>query len=74
MAGDDGAGAALVACPERAALTQSDTASVRSKVVGVRLTEAEYASLVAIAAERHMSPPEVLRLSWFLVERLETSR
>lgn len=66
--------AALIAHSEPAALTQSDVAATRTKVVGVRLTEAEYASLVAIAAERHMSPPEVLRLSWFLVERLETSR
>lgn len=71
MAGDDGAGAALVACPERAALTQSDTASVRSKVVGVRFTEAEYDALAAVAAERGLSIPEVLRLSWSLIERME---
>lgn len=65
--------AASVARSEPAALTQPDSGSVRTKVVGVRLTEAEYDALAAVAAVQGVSIPEVLRLSWFLVERLETS-
>jgi hypothetical protein len=65
--------AASVARSEPAALTQPDSASVRTKVVGVRLTETEYDALAAVAAVQGVSIPEVLRLSWFLIERLETS-
>lgn len=66
-------GAASIARSEPAALTQPDTAAARTKVVGVRLTEAEYDALAAAAAVQGVSIPEVLRLSWFLIERLETS-
>jgi hypothetical protein len=73
MAAHEPQSAASVARPERAPLTQPDTAAARTKVVGVRLTEAEYDALSLVAAVQGVSIPEVLRLSWFLVERLETS-
>jgi hypothetical protein len=45
--------------------TKSFHAEARTKVVGVRMTEAEYAELQAAAERFHTSPPEMLRTTWF---------
>jgi hypothetical protein len=63
----------MLARPEPAALTQPDVVATRTKVVGVRMTEAEYERLAELAALRGVSCPEALRLAWSLIEHLETS-
>lgn len=65
--------AALIARSEPALISADAAGCVPSKAVCVRFAPAEYERLAAVAAEQGVSIPEVLRLSWFLVERLETS-
>lgn len=65
--------AATIASSEPALISVPALAGTPSKAVCVRFSPAEYERLKAIAAERHLSIPEVLRLSWFLIERLEAS-
>lgn len=60
--------AASIARPEPVALTQPGVAPTRTKVVGVRLTEAEYAELLAAAERFHTSAPEMLRTTWFALK------
>lgn len=73
MTDTDGSEAALVARPEPALISAEGAACAPSKAVCVRFAPDEYARLAAVAAERHMSIPEVLRLSWSLIERLEAT-
>lgn len=67
------AGAALIAQPEPAPYTESGEAATKTRVVSVRFTEAEFAALTALAAERGITPSKALRLAWFLIERLEAT-
>jgi hypothetical protein len=66
-------GAAMLARSEPAPISEPDSGSAKSKPVCVRFTPSEYDALAAVAAERGMSIPEVLRLSWSLIERLEAT-
>lgn len=65
--------AALIAQPEPAPYTESGEAATKTRVVSVRFTEAEFAALTALAAERGITPSKALRLAWFLIERLEAT-
>lgn len=65
--------AASVARPEPDGISPAAPACRTNKAVCVRFSPAEYERLAAVAAERHLSIPEVLRLSWTLIEHLETS-
>lgn len=60
--------AASIARSEPAALTEPDTSRVRTRLVGVRLTEAEYVELQAAAARFGTSMPDMLRTTWFALK------